>query len=190
MRCGRLLITYLPLRWKSVHYVSKVCCLVQNILFSDIVWPAPFWHADSCNRRWTGQMQYDPPQKNKSHNFCITFSLDGRQDRRSKAHRRDGHPQRRHVQVGTGYKPFPEFIRVLQPGDETQHTPFISESIIPHCIPSSTASSSTRQPVTGLHRRPDGPQPLHRRRRRKYLDSPRLAWGDLIPGYCGRKARI
>ena len=40
------------------------------------------------------------------------------------------------VQVGTGYKPFPEFIHVLKPGDETQHTPLISESIIPHRIPS------------------------------------------------------
>lgn len=40
------------------------------------------------------------------------------------------------VQVGTGYKPFPEFIRVLEPGDETQHAPLISESIIPHRIPS------------------------------------------------------
>jgi hypothetical protein len=40
------------------------------------------------------------------------------------------------VQVGTGYKPFPEFIHVLEPGDETQQTPLISESIIPHRIPS------------------------------------------------------
>ena len=40
------------------------------------------------------------------------------------------------VQVGTGYKPYPEFIHVLQPGDETQHTPLISESTIPHRIPS------------------------------------------------------
>jgi len=40
------------------------------------------------------------------------------------------------VHVGTGYKPFPEFIRVLEPGDETQHTTLISESIIPHRIPS------------------------------------------------------
>ena len=40
------------------------------------------------------------------------------------------------VQVGTGYKPSPAFIRVLKPRDETQHTPLISESIIPHRIPS------------------------------------------------------
>ena len=40
------------------------------------------------------------------------------------------------VEVGTGYKPFPDFIHVLKPGDETQHTPLISESITPHRVPS------------------------------------------------------
>ena len=40
------------------------------------------------------------------------------------------------VEVGTGYKPYPEFIHVLKPGDETQHTPLISESITPHRVPS------------------------------------------------------
>ena len=40
------------------------------------------------------------------------------------------------VDVGTGYKPYPEFIHVLKPGDEIRHTPLISESIIPHRIPS------------------------------------------------------
>lgn len=42
------------------------------------------------------------------------------------------------VHVGTGYKPWPEFIHVLKPGDdsETQHTPLISDFIIPHRIPS------------------------------------------------------
>ena len=41
------------------------------------------------------------------------------------------------VQVGTGYKPFPDFIRVLKPGgDKTQHTPLIPESIMPQRIPS------------------------------------------------------
>ena len=40
------------------------------------------------------------------------------------------------VEVGTGYKPYPEFIRVLKPSDETQPTPLISESTIPHRIPS------------------------------------------------------
>ena len=43
------------------------------------------------------------------------------------------------VEVGTGYKPYPEFICVLKPGDETQqqlHAPLISESTIPPRIPS------------------------------------------------------
>ena len=40
------------------------------------------------------------------------------------------------VEVCTGYKPCPEFIRVLKPEHETQHTPLISESVIPHRIPS------------------------------------------------------
>ena len=40
------------------------------------------------------------------------------------------------VEVGTGYKPYPAFIHVLKPGDETQHTTLISESTIPHRIPS------------------------------------------------------
>ena len=41
------------------------------------------------------------------------------------------------VEVGTGYKPYPEFIHVLKPGDDsTQHAPLISESTIPHRIPS------------------------------------------------------
>ena len=40
------------------------------------------------------------------------------------------------VEVGTGYKPYPEFIRVLKPGDDsTQHTTLISEPTIPHRIP-------------------------------------------------------
>ena len=40
------------------------------------------------------------------------------------------------VEVGTGYKSCPEFIRVLKPEDETQHIPLISESTMPHRIPS------------------------------------------------------
>ena len=40
------------------------------------------------------------------------------------------------VEAGTGYKPYPEFILVLKPGDKTQHTTLISESTIPHRIPS------------------------------------------------------
>ena len=46
------------------------------------------------------------------------------------------------VQVGAGYKLFPDVIRVLKPEDETRHT-LISESTIPTAFPRSTASSST-----------------------------------------------
>ena len=46
------------------------------------------------------------------------------------------------MQVGTGYKSFPEFIYILEPGDETQHTRSSQSSPYPTASPRSTASSS------------------------------------------------